>query len=83
MNVKCITKQQYSSDLWQVKRNCIVDKLLTISLIKNAVRLSIVNRREGLEGRQTSKFCKLIDSRCWKGTSRDNPGASNSEITRA
>jgi hypothetical protein len=32
--VKCITKQQYSSDLWplslKVKRNCIVDKSLKI-----------------------------------------------------
>jgi hypothetical protein len=37
-DVKCITKQQYSSDLWHLslkaKRNCIVDKSLkTIKLI--------------------------------------------------
>jgi hypothetical protein len=46
-DVKCITKQQYSSDLWplKVKRNCfdIVDKLLKIiKLIKNAVRLTLI-----------------------------------------
>jgi hypothetical protein len=35
----------------------------------------IVNRVEGLEGRQTSKLCKLNNSRCWKGTSHDNTGA--------
>ena len=33
-DVKCITKQQYSSDLWplslKIKRNCIVDKSLKI-----------------------------------------------------
>jgi hypothetical protein len=33
-DVKCITKQQYSSDLWplslKAKRNCIVDKSLKI-----------------------------------------------------
>jgi hypothetical protein len=30
--VKCITKQQYSSDLWplKIKRNCVVDKSLKI-----------------------------------------------------
>jgi hypothetical protein len=40
MDVKCITKQQNSSDLWplKVKRVCIVDKSLKIiKLIKNAV----------------------------------------------
>jgi molybdopterin-binding protein len=34
-----------------------------------------------LEGRQTSKAFELINFRCWKGTSRDITGASNSEIT--
>ena len=33
-DVKCITKQQYSSDLWplslKMKRNCVVDKSLKI-----------------------------------------------------
>ena len=40
-DVKCITKQQNSSDLWpfKVKRDCIVDKSLkNFKLIKNAVR---------------------------------------------
>jgi hypothetical protein len=39
-DVKCITKQHYSCDLWplKVKRNCIVDRSLKIiKLIKNAV----------------------------------------------
>jgi hypothetical protein len=48
MNVKCITKQQNSSDLWllKVKRDCIVDKLLKIiKLIKNAVRSILDNFR--------------------------------------
>ena len=44
---------------------------------------TIVNRGQGLEGRQTSKAFKLINFRCWKGTSRDISGASNSEITTA
>jgi hypothetical protein len=44
---------------------------------------AIVNRGEGLEGRQTSKASELINFRCWKGTSRDISGASNSEITIA
>ena len=49
MDVKCITKQQYSSGLWRLsleaKRNCIVDKLLKIIklIIKNAVRLILDN----------------------------------------
>ena len=43
----------------------------------------IVNRGQGLEGRQTSKAFELINFRCWKGTSRDISGASNSEITIA
>jgi hypothetical protein len=47
------------------------------------LRLSIVNRGQGLEGRQTSKAFELINFRCWKGTSRDISGASNSEITIA
>jgi hypothetical protein len=34
-----------------------------------------------LEGRQTSKAFELINFRCWKGTSRDISGASNSKIT--
>jgi hypothetical protein len=51
-DVKCITKQQYSSDLWKLwplslkaKRNCIVDKFLKIIqlIIKNAVRLILDN----------------------------------------
>jgi hypothetical protein len=42
--------------------------------------LIIVNRGQGLEGRQTSKAFELINFRCWKGTSRDISGASNSEI---
>ena len=31
-DVKCITKQQCSSDLWplKIKRNCIVDKSLAV-----------------------------------------------------
>ena len=34
LDVKCITKQRYSSDLWPLKdkRNCIVDKSLKIKL---------------------------------------------------
>ena len=39
-DVKCITKQEYSSDLWPLKdkRNCIVHKSLKIiKLIKNAL----------------------------------------------
>jgi hypothetical protein len=33
-DVKCITKQQYSSDLWplKIKRNCIVDKSLAVRI---------------------------------------------------
>jgi hypothetical protein len=48
-DVKCITKQQYSSDLWilslKAKRNCIVDKLLKFIKIalKYAVRLILDN----------------------------------------
>ena len=41
MDVKCITKQQYSSDLWplSLKANCIVDKSLKIiKLIINKCR---------------------------------------------
>jgi hypothetical protein len=44
-DVKCITKHQYSSDLWplslKAKRNCIVDKSLNYK--KNAVRLILDN----------------------------------------
>jgi hypothetical protein len=51
-DVKCITKQQYSSDLWKLlplsfkaKRNCIVDKSLKIIqlIIKEGVRLILDN----------------------------------------
>jgi hypothetical protein len=48
-SVKCITKQQYSSDLWPLslksKRNCIANESLKIIqlIIKNAVRLIIDN----------------------------------------
>jgi hypothetical protein len=45
-DVKCITKQQYSSDFWPLrdKRNCIVHKSLKIiKLIKNAVSLIVDN----------------------------------------
>ena len=48
MDVKCITKQQNSSDLrpLKVKRDCIVDKSLKIiKLIKNAVRSILDNFR--------------------------------------
>ena len=33
-DVKCITEQQYSSDLWplKIKRNCIVDKSLAVRI---------------------------------------------------
>ena len=48
-----------------------------------ALHVNIVNRGQGLEGRQTSKAFELINFRCWKGTSRDISGASNSEITIA
>jgi hypothetical protein len=45
--VKCITNQQFSSDLWPLKdkRNCIVHKSLKIiKLIKNAIRLTLIVR---------------------------------------
>ena len=48
MDVKCITKQQNSSDLWplKVKRDCIVDKSVKIiKLIKNEVRSILDNFR--------------------------------------
>ena len=47
MDVKCITKHQYSSDLWplKIKRNCIVDKLPKIIklIMKNVVLLILDN----------------------------------------
>jgi hypothetical protein len=49
MDVKCIIKQQYSSDLWplslKAKQNCIVDKSLKIIklIIKNSVRMVLHN----------------------------------------
>jgi hypothetical protein len=44
-DVKCITKQQNSSDLWplEVKRDCIDKSLKIIKLIKNAVRSILDN----------------------------------------
>ena len=46
-DVKCITKHQYSSDLWplKIKRNCIVDKLPKIIklIMKNVVLLILDN----------------------------------------
>ena len=34
-DVKCITKHQYSSNLWplKIKRNCIVDKSLAVRIV--------------------------------------------------
>jgi hypothetical protein len=61
------------------KFNLILMKKITVLTL----RLFIVNRGQGLEGRQTSKAFELINFRCWKGTSRDISGASNSEITIA
>jgi hypothetical protein len=48
-DVKCITKHQYSSDLWplsvKIKRNCIVDKSLKIiKLITLACRPIVLKR---------------------------------------
>jgi hypothetical protein len=49
-----------------------------------SLRLSIViEDMQALEGRKTSKTFELINFRCWKGTSRDISGSSNSEITIA
>ena len=38
-DVKCITKQQYSSDLWplKIKRNCIVDKSLAVRIVDKSL----------------------------------------------
>ena len=45
-DVKCITKHQYSSDLWplKIKRNCIVDKSLAVCIVDKslAVRLHVL-----------------------------------------
>ena len=48
MDVKCITKQHYSSDLWPLKikrnwSNCIVDKSLAVRIVNKslALRLSL------------------------------------------
>ena len=41
----CITKQQYSSDLWplKIKRNCIVDKSFAVRIvIKQITRSTFV-----------------------------------------
>jgi hypothetical protein len=43
MDVKCITKQQYLSDLWplKIKRNCIVDKSLAVRIVDKSLAVLV------------------------------------------